>query len=51
MEFPKWKKRLKHFLSSVLRVAVLSKNVVLSAGLLTLTSANPPGQPKVSADP
>lgn len=51
MEFPQWKKKLKHLLSSVGHVAVISKNVILSAGLLSLASGQSAGQLKVPVDP
>jgi hypothetical protein len=47
MQFPKWKKTLRNLLISVGRVAGVSKNVALSAGLLTLYSGQPAAQPKI----
>jgi hypothetical protein len=51
MEFPRLKKRFKALLSSVECVVDSSKRIVLSAGLLTLTSGQSAAQPKIPADP
>src|ERR1051325_10591751 len=51
MEFPKLKKNVGFLLLALERVKSYSKNIALSAGLLSLTSGQGLSQPKVPIDP
>src|SRR4029077_12604426 len=51
MDFPKIRKTLKSLLTSVGRVGAFSKNLTLSAGLITFASGQPANQPKAPIDP
>lgn len=51
MDFPKLRKNLKSLLTSIGRVGTLSKNLTLSAGLITIASSQPANQPKAPIDP
>jgi len=51
MDFPKLRKNLRSLLTSIGRVGAFSKNLTLSAGLITFASGQPANQPKAPIDP